>query len=105
MHYLLEKLLGKRGIKDTDLIDEEKVQFSNWERILSKEELTTEDIKLFCNRQISIIEIKWSDLSLEQVKKAELIPYHTVYRLLLAAIDSPKAAKEAVEQQLIQLTQ
>lgn len=103
MHYLLENLLGKRGVKDTELTPEERDWFSNQERILSKEELTTEDIKIFCERQIQVIEGKWSDLTTDRNKKAELIPYHTVYKLLLGAIDSPKSAREAVEIQLNQL--
>ena len=106
MHVLLQKLLGKRGIKDIAALDEEeKVTFQGWQKILSKEELNIDDIKEFCNSQISVIEGKWQDYNLENTKKAELIPYHTVYKTLLLAISSPKVAREALEQQLINLTQ
>jgi hypothetical protein len=44
-------------------------------------------------------------LGTENAKKAELIPFHTCYKLLLSAISSPKSAREAVEQQLNQLLQ
>ena len=101
---ILEKLLKQRGIKDIqDLDKEEKTQYVEWEAILSKETLTVEDIKKFCQAQISVIETKWSDLNLDHIKKAELIPYHTVYKLLLAAVDSPKAKREALETHLNQL--
>ena len=101
MHSLLTKLFVKRGIKDAnDLISEEKQTFENWNAILSKEELTLEEVKDFCRTQIDIIEGRWRDYNLEQNKKNELIPYHTIYKTLLLAIDSPKLAREALEKQL-----
>ena len=101
MHSLLNKLFVKKGIKDArELSKEEKVTFETWNGILSKEELTLEDVKEFCRSQLSVIESKWQDLNTEQNKKAEMIPYYTVYKTLLNAIDSPKVAREALEQQL-----
>lgn len=101
---ILDKLLRHRGIKDvTELDKEEKDQFVVWQAVLSKGELTIEDIKKFCQAQITLIEAKWSNLEISQEKKAEFIPYHTVYKLLLGAIDSPKQAREALEAQLNQL--
>ena len=106
MHQILEKLLGKRGIKSLDELNkEEQETFEKWQAVLSKEELTTSDIKTFCQVQINMIEAKWSDLNVDKDKKAEWIPYHTVYKLLLTAIDSPRMAREAVEKNLIQLIQ
>lgn len=105
MHTLLEKILRKRGIKDiSELQDEEKATFDNWKSVLGKDELTVDDIKTFCASQVELIETRWKDYALENAKKAELIPYHTVYKTLLTAIDSPKVAKEALERQLIELT-
>lgn len=101
---ILEKLLAKRGIKDVQELDpEEKKQYVQWEAVLSKETLTVPDIQKFCQSQVSMIETKWADINMDQSKKAELIPYHTVYKMLLAAIDSPKAVREALEVQLTQL--
>lgn len=105
MHDLLEKLFRKRNIKDaTQLDDEEKVVFENWQKILSKEEMTIDDIKHFCQSQIEVIEGKWKDYTVAQYQKAEYIPYHTVYKTILQAIDSPKVARESLEKQLIELT-
>ena len=104
MHSILYKLLGRRGIETIDELDtSEKNTFTGWEKILSKEELTVADIKSFCGSQVDIIEAKWKDYGLDDAKKASLIPYHTVYKTLLAAIDSPKAAKEQLEMQLNQM--
>ena len=100
---ILSKLLQKRGVKYEELHEDEKVQFEQWKLVLTKDELSTQDIKNFCQQQVDVIESKWQDLNLEQIKKAELIPYHTVYNLLLKVIDSPKEAKEALEKNLQQL--
>lgn len=104
MHGLIEKLLNKRGINSPDQLDkEEKQTFENWQLVLNKSELTTSDILSFIGSQISVIESKWKDLEIPNAKKAELIPYHVVYKTLKAAIESPKAAREALEIQLNQL--
>lgn len=103
---ILEKILQKRGIKSVDeLAPDEKADYEKWRSVLTKDELTTEDIKNFCRSQVEVIEMKWRDLDVEQGKKAELIPYHTVYRLLLLAIEAPSHAREALEKNLTQLLQ
>lgn len=104
MHSLIEKLLNKRGIQHPDQLDkEEKQTFENWQSVLNKSELSTSDIASFCRSQVSVIENKWKDLETPTAKKGELIPYHVVYKTLLAAIESPKSAREALEMQLNQL--
>ena len=101
MKSILLKLLAKRGIKSVDELDaEEKATFQEWDKILSKEELTLEDVKEYCKTQCAVIEGKWKDYGTANVKKAEWIPYHTVYKTLLAVIESPKSAREALEQNL-----
>lgn len=103
---ILQKLLEKRGIKDLkELTEEETTQYKQWNEILSKEVLTIKDIETFCQSQVDVIEGKWSDLNLDQSKKAEFIPYHTVYKLLLNAINSPKVVREQLENQLNNLIQ
>lgn len=99
---LISRLFRKRGISDvTELAPEEKAVFDNWQAILSKEELTIPDLREFCKSQIGTIEGKWLDLNLDHSKKAELIPYHTVYKCILSALDAPKVAREALEKQLL----
>jgi hypothetical protein len=101
---ILDKLLSKRGIKSPDeLSPEERVDFDNWRKILSKEILTIEDIKSFCQSQIDVIVGKWADLNLDTDKKAQLIPYFTVYTIIKQVTDSPKVARENLENQLNQL--
>ena len=101
---ILGKLLRKRGLNSVDELDtDEHRTWDSWKAVLSKGELTIEDIKQFCQNQVEIIEAKWKDLNIEHSKKSELIPYHTVYKVLLSAIGSPQAAREALEKNLIQL--
>lgn len=101
---ILNKLLEKRGIKDSNELDkEEKQQFETWRQILSKEELTTKDIKEFCQTQCEIIEMKWKDFDTPQVKKSEWIAAYTIYKTLLQAIDSPQKGREQLEQYLNEL--
>lgn len=99
---ILAKLFQKRGIKDiNDLSSEEKQTFENYERVLSKRELTIDDIKQFLSLQIGIIESKWRDY--EYKEKANLVAYHTIYKTLLEAIDAPEKEREQLEKYLIQL--
>ena len=108
---ILDKFLQKRGLSSPKDLDNtptsdgsptELQTFEKWKGILSKETLTLEDIKIFLQSQIGIIEAKWRDLNLEQSKKAELIPYHTVYKTLLQAIDAPLSERQALEAVLMQ---
>jgi hypothetical protein len=104
MHNLLRKYLNKLKIEEVDQLapDEQKV-YEQWQKVLSTEDLTIKDFKTFCQAQVEAIELKWRDLSVDNTKKAELIPYHTVYKILLGVIAGPKHAREALETQLQQL--
>ena len=112
MHQLLYKWLAKRGIKNPTELDDtpnpdnsptEKQEFEKYRAMLSVEPVTLESLKSFIKAQIGIIEGKWTDLNIPQERKAELIPYHTTYKILLHAIDSPVADREKAEKQLEQL--
>ena len=101
---IIRKLLEKRGIGSVNELDDaEKQTFEQWQAVLVKEELSAGEIRDFCRNQMNSIEQKWADYNLEREKKNNLIPYHTCYRLIVAAIDSPKSARTALEQQLTQL--
>lgn len=111
-HPLIEKFFRKKGIKGPEELDDtampdgspnERQTVERWKAILSKEKLTTDDIEEFCRIQIETIEAKWNDLTLEQTKKAELIPYHVVYKRMLVAISSPLQQRQALEKQLTEM--
>ena len=106
IHQLIQRLLQKRGIKDTiNLSVDEKKTYDEWQRVLDKDELDLEDIKKFCKSQIDVIEAKWADYNYDQAKKNELQPYHTIWNMILKAMESPKVAREALEKHLTQLLQ
>jgi hypothetical protein len=101
---ILDRLLNKRGIKSIEELEpEEKQTFENWRKVLSKDQLTIEDVRVYCQQQIGIIEAKWKDYNLDNEKKAQLIPYHTVYKSLEQVLVAPKAEREQLEAQLNQL--
>ncbi len=101
---ILDRLLKKRGINNFNELDnEEKNQFEDWKRILSKDELTIEDVKEFCKNQCEIIKTKWKDLEIPQAKKSEWITAYTIYETLLQIIESPKKGREQLEQYLNEL--
>ena len=101
---ILTKLLERRGIQDPkDLKGEEKDLYESWKAILSEGEISVEKIKEYCQSQLSYIETKWADYDKENTKKAELIPYYTVYKMLVRVIEAPRVQKELLEQQLNQL--
>ena len=99
---ILSQIFAKRGITDINELDrDEKETFENYEKILSKEDLTLEDIKKFLESQIGIIEAKWKDYGFKD--KADLIPYHTIYCTLRDVINSQRVEREQLELYLKQL--
>ena len=113
MHKLLQKWLDQRGIEKVEELDNtpmpdgsptERETFNEYKQALMKKELTLQDFSNYCKRQVGIIEARWADYMVSNQIKAELIPYHTVYKTMVAIIDSPVANREALIEQLEQLT-
>ena len=102
MHNTLSKLLQKRGIESYDeLTPEEKVQFDEWNKTLAKDELTIDDFRQFCHRQIAVIGRRFEDLKLDSREQDKLVGQYAVYSAMLQAIDAPKAEREQVEKFLL----
>lgn len=109
---ILDLFLKKKGLKSAAELDDtpnsdgsptERQTFDNWKKVLAKEELTLEDLKRFLKIQIGNIEMKWKSYDTPNEKKAEFIPYHTVYKTLEQAISAPVAEREQLENYLNQL--
>jgi len=104
MHPLIDKLFKKRGIESVkDLSPDEKQTFEQWDSILSKDEITIPDIRQFCESQIAFIESKWKNMGIKNEEKSEMIPYHTVYKMIVSVIDATKVERGALEAQLNKL--
>ena len=103
---ILTRILEKRGIKDIKQLDADEREafeeaFEGYQRTLSKPDITIENLKEFLHIQLQVIEGKWKSYDMQN--KADLIPYHTVYKVLLDILNSPQAEREQLEKYLIQL--
>lgn len=99
-HWLIEKLLRKRGIESTDkLAEHEKPTFDGWQRILSEGTITVDKIQEFCRAQLSLIHGKFKEDNSNE-KNNKLIAMHNVYKSILDVIDKPKIEKEQLEKYL-----
>ena len=105
MHSLLSKLLLKRGISNVkDLDKDERAWFDERERILSaSDDVTIEDLKKFCQTQISSIEESWKNLENTTAKNERLVILHVAYSAILKALSAPKVERELLEDHLNQL--
>ena len=83
---------------------EERAVFDNYKKVLDGgDELTAKQIKEFCQQQIQLIEAKWRKFDTREFDKGLLIPYHTVYKVIIQAIEAPAVERENLEKYLNQL--
>ena len=96
MHPLLHKLLKKREIRDVkDLSKEEKSDFSRWEKTLSEQEVTVDNIAGFCANQIGLIESRWKQPK-DDDKLRSLVSQHVVYSAMLGITTKPKSERASL---------
>lgn len=104
MNSRISKVLNKRGIKSVgDLTPEERADVMRWESVLSKDELTAQDIERFCLDRAAAIEKRWSDTQVKAEELARLVSMHCVYRAIASAIRSPAEEKARLEKYLVDL--
>ena len=101
---ILSRLLEKKGIKSPEeLTPEERVDFDNWKKVLSKEDIKLSDVEEFCSSSIRSIEAKFKDLDNSKEKIERLVLLHSVYSSMKNLINSPRAEREQLEKYLTQL--
>lgn len=99
---ILTEIFKKKGIETIEELEpDERETYQNYQKILSKDSLTLEDIEKFISDQIRIIEGKWRDYTFKDA--SSLIPYHTIYCVLRDVIKSPQVEREQLEKYLRQL--
>lgn len=104
MEFNLLAWLHKKGVDDpAKLSGEEKATYESYQRILSKSELTIDDIRAFLKQERAKIETKWR--TYDAGSKDHLIPYYTVYGVMLEALDAPETARKQLEDFLTNQTQ
>lgn len=107
MNNLLARYLEKLGYKSIDELSDvpmpdnsptEKNVFQKWQKILSSnEDVTVDNIKELCERQLSQIEEQMKDLENSDIKNNRLVILHTVYKTILKAISSPITERAQLE--------
>lgn len=103
MHYLLEKLLRKHGIKDvTELSQDEQVDFDRWEGTLVGD-ISVDSIATFCDNQVKLIDSFLRDVSTPTEKIVRLNLQRNVYSTILDLIAKPSAERESLEKYLLKL--
>lgn len=100
MHELINKLLKKRGVTFEQLDESERAQLEKWKSILSGKEVTLQDVQEFCDRQITLIEMKF-DIGNTSVLNDRLVLLHSVYRKLKSVVsDNSEKKREKLEAEL-----
>lgn len=97
---ILSDLLAKYNLKFEDLNPSEKDTLERWLQELSSREITLEDVKGHIREMINSVEMELSECNLEQKKDIFLKGRLRNYLLLLAFLESPEKAKQALEKQL-----
>ena len=100
---ILSRLLEKRGVTEDELSGDEKVQFNQWKKTLSEEEISVDKIKEFCQKMVGVVEGKWRSWDLTNEQKAQMLPYHTVYKAIIDVINGSKVEREQLEEYLTKL--
>lgn len=100
---ILDKLLKKRGIEHIEeLSQEERVQFDNWNRVLSKETLKLEDIETHCKNEVKKIQDKFKDSRNVEDDRFYKACLH-VYLNILALFEADQVQRESLEKHLNQI--
>ena len=94
---ILSRLLVKRGLKDaTELTDEERIDFDNWQKVLGKDEVEIKDILEFCEGAMGAIEVQFGDTEIPDGRMAKLTLQHSIYKKLRDVITTPKTERETL---------
>lgn len=98
---LVNRILEKRGIKDTkDLSPEEQATYDKWRLVLTGATVTPETMKEFCKAQVTIIEGKCDGVTPLTILQQACIH---VYTNILKAIEAPESERESLERYLTQI--
>ena len=100
MHVLLQNIIENEGIES--LSPEEKATFDEWNKILTSDGLTREQIIEFCEMQIATIDKIFQNRGRDRSNDSFLADLHGVYSNLLQAINGPIKRKAQLEESLKQ---
>ena len=93
-------LLAKYNLKYEDLNINERETLQGWLEDLASKEITLDRVKDYIQEMISGVETELSECDLNRKKDIFLKSRLRNYLLLLAFLESPEKAKQALEKQL-----
>ena len=93
-------LLAKYNLKYEDLNINERETLQSWLENLASKEITLDRVKDYIREMISGVETELSECDLNRKKDIFLKSRLRNYLLLLAFLESPEKAKQALEKQL-----
>jgi len=102
---MIEEILKKFGVKSYgDLTEEERVVFDKWMGVLSKQELTINDVRGYIQSVRDVVEDKLTETTHNKEEDIFLKARLKNYRLLDAFLLSPEKAKEEVNKHISSIT-
>ena len=98
---ILEKYLKKIGVNSfTELNEEEKETYKEWEESVSGRKLTDEDVQTFLNQELQTAILRLTEVNLskedEVFRKCEV----KMIQKILKFLDGPRIEKELLEKQI-----
>jgi hypothetical protein len=96
----ISDFLSKFNLKYEDLNASEKETLQTWLEELASKEITLDDVKKYIREMITGVEMELSECDINQKKDIFLKGRLKNYLLLLAFLESPEKAKQALEKQL-----
>ena len=98
---LLNKFLHKLGLQSyTQLNDEERKTYKDWEEALSGRRLTDEDVKVFFETQIEDTMVKLISTKITDKEDTFLKMKLELIRAVQTFLDSPRIEKKMVEKSI-----
>lgn len=96
----ISDLLAKYNLKYEDLNSAEQETLKGWLEELASREITLDDVKNYIHEMITGVETELSEYDLNWKKDIFLKSRLRNYLLLLAFLESPEKAKQALEKQI-----
>lgn len=97
---IMERILEKFGLKYDDLKSDERDTLDTWMQVLSRNEITTSDIKQYITQMRESVELKIGDVNQNSKEDIFLKARLRNYLLLEAFMTSPDRAKTAIDRML-----
>jgi len=104
MHNVLSQLLERRGIKDTtELTEEERQDFANWQQILGEEDVSIKGLLGFIESEIAHTQSEFKDLDRTTEKTERIGMKLGIFITIRDLINSKEKEREGLIERLTNL--